>query len=234
MYLSFKNFAGDFFYVVSFYNPQTTYVKVFSVTVLHGISSRKTTIFNSYRQCWGLQNSNKKHAKKLLPVLELACVVYQTFLIGTAHTDNWWTELPESVIVEKPWFITLAKISYAAEIVLCTKQWQSTQHSRKLHVYLRLHSFEVLCRGTWHMPYLLWSIAPATAGSVNVSACEICQCGTLRLRGACRRQVQWSVVQYSFYAKTMGAKITHNFYISQNFTFHCPWLLQQPIYLWQN
>jgi len=89
MYLSFKNFAGDFFYVVSFVIRQTTCVKAFGVTVLRGIMSRKTTVFNSYRT-EDFKISNKKHAKKLLPVLELACVVYQTyFLIGTAHTDNW-------------------------------------------------------------------------------------------------------------------------------------------------
>jgi hypothetical protein len=64
-------------------------VKAFGVIVLHGIASRKNTIFTSYR-AENFKILNKKHAKKLLPVFELACVVHQTYFpIGTAHTDNW-------------------------------------------------------------------------------------------------------------------------------------------------
>jgi hypothetical protein len=104
-------------------------VKAFSVTVLRGSASQKTTISNTHC-AEDFKISNKKQAKKLLPVLELACAVYQTyFLTSTAHTDNWYTELPESVIVEKPWAIILAKISHAAETVLCTRHEQAMQDS---------------------------------------------------------------------------------------------------------
>jgi len=74
----------------SFYGPRTMCVRAClpacGVTVLHGIASRKTC-----NSCCAedFKISNKKHAKKLLPVLELACVVYHTyFLISTAHTDK--------------------------------------------------------------------------------------------------------------------------------------------------
>jgi len=79
----------------------------------------------------------------------------------------------------------LAKISYAAEIVLCTQHEQSMQDSSKLHLYLRLHSFEVLCHGTWLMPCLLWPTAPSSAGSLSMSAWEIYRCRIL----PCTRRV---------------------------------------------
>jgi len=110
MNLSFKNFAGGFFYVVSFYNPQTTCVKAFGVTVLHGITSRKTTVFNNY--------------------------------------------------LAEDFKITLAKISYATEIVLCTKQEQSSQHSRQVACISKTTQFRNSL--PWHVTHALSSVVNST------------------------------------------------------------------------
>jgi len=72
MYLSCKNFAGDFLALFLFIiHTQRACVracvKAFGAIVLHGIASRKTTVFTSYR-AEDFKSLNKKHAKKLLPV----------------------------------------------------------------------------------------------------------------------------------------------------------------------
>lgn len=101
---------------------------------------------------------------------------------------------------------SLAKISFAAEIVLRTQREQSTQGTSKLHV----SKFFAIAR----------TYCPICCGEQQplVRQVSVCLRGILPC-ARCMVKAEGSLVHYSFYVK---AEIKHNFSVSQNFTFHYP------------